>query len=249
LVLVARVPFVNARKRSSNSMATSSCSSSFTTSCAARSAAISSNTQQACSVLTATTPATRSAIPRSSPSVSHSQMPRPTRTKPSSTIASPTGSRLFRTWEPTGAAIVVMFFHLVGNKPRSAQNARRLVTLTVCTLCPTSAVCLWKQLIRFLWRSRRQGHTPSWPTRPCVQTRVRSHCPLHRHRITALRSKARLKGCHTKMTSLRRPLPALHVTLVDLIHQAQTQHPQRPSDRHRDGLNPTRMQLRLQPPL
>lgn len=120
LDLVEKAPSVSARKTLSSNTATSSCNSSSTTSCAARFVASSSSMPLVCSVQTVITLVTRSAIRRSSQSVSRSQTPKPTRTRRSSTTESHIVSRTFRTWVQTGAAIVVTSFLSVGNRQRNA---------------------------------------------------------------------------------------------------------------------------------
>lgn len=102
-----RVLSVSEKRRLSSSTGTSLSSRHSTTSCAAPSAAISSNTRQACSVPTADSPVTKSVTPVSSPNVLASQMLSQTRTKKRSTTASPTDSSPFPIWAPTGAVIAV----------------------------------------------------------------------------------------------------------------------------------------------
>jgi hypothetical protein len=113
--------FVSERKRWSNSTVTNSCNSSSTTLCVVLSAASFSSMLLACSARTATTPATKSVIQRSSPSVSPSPTPKPIRTKPNSTTVSLIASRTFPIWAPTGVATAVTSSHLVGSKPRNVQ--------------------------------------------------------------------------------------------------------------------------------
>jgi hypothetical protein len=122
---VVKALFANARKKWSNSMATSSCNSSSTTSCVAHSVASSSNTLPVCSVRTVITLATRSVIRMWSPSVSRSQTPKQIRMKPSSTIAFRIDSRTFRTWELIGAVTVAIFFRLVASRPKNVQVRRQ----------------------------------------------------------------------------------------------------------------------------
>jgi hypothetical protein len=124
--LVEKALFVSARKTSSNNTATSLCSSNSTTSCAARSAASSSNMPLVCSVQTATTLATRSAIRRWSPSASLNRMPRRTQTKQNSTTAFRIDSKTSRTWVQIGAVIVVISFRLGKSRQKSAQVCGRL---------------------------------------------------------------------------------------------------------------------------
>jgi hypothetical protein len=117
---VERALFARVKKRSSNSMATSSCSNSSTTSCAAPSVASSSNTLPACNVRIATTLVTKSAIRRSLPSVSRNRTPKPILMRRSSTTVFLIVSRTSRIWALIGAAIVVISFRLVESRQRDA---------------------------------------------------------------------------------------------------------------------------------
>jgi len=119
--LAVRALFVSARKKWLNSTVTSSCNSSFTTSCVVHSVLSSSSMPPECSVRTVTTLVTKSVIRRWSPSVSRSRTPRQTRMRQSSTIAFRIVSKISRTWGPIGAVTVAIFFRSVANRPRSAQ--------------------------------------------------------------------------------------------------------------------------------
>jgi hypothetical protein len=120
LDLAERALFVSVRKKSSNSMATSSCSNSSTTSCAAPSAVNFSNMPPVCSVQIATTPATKSATRKSLQNASRSRTPRLIQMRRSSIIVFLIVSKTSPTWALIGAVIVVIFFRLAGSRPRDA---------------------------------------------------------------------------------------------------------------------------------
>lgn len=120
-VSTARVPFVSAKRRSTNSTVTSSSNSSSTTLCGVLFVATSSSMRPACNVQTANTLATRSATKRWSPSVSLNPMRRRIRTRPNSTTVFLTASSPSPIWAPTGAATVVMYYRLARNSAGSAQ--------------------------------------------------------------------------------------------------------------------------------
>src|ERR1700760_2302411 len=111
----------------------------------------------ACSALTANLLATKVAIARLSPNVSPSPMQKRIQTRQRLTIVFLIVGPHFPTSQPTGAAIVVIYWPLDERIAKSAQSVDLHVTPNAHILSRISVECQWKRPISFLWRFKMQG--------------------------------------------------------------------------------------------